>query len=363
MKSISKETRDIYFAKCSKCGKRAFESFNESSVIERMKEEGWKEKGGNILCDSCAKEPGKTHLVLYHSSDLDGVFSAAIIAQKYGLENVKCIPVNYGMEFPFDEIEEGVKNAWVVDFSFDNMVELKNTLMIDHHVGLIWCDHHESALRKNGNANVDNVWGLRAIGKAGCELVYEYIYNQEATTLIQYLSTYDTWNKNRMNWSDVMLVQYGVRYHVGLDVEKAVGLLDLIEKKREVTIDTLAATGETILTWTDRVNEGYVKSSAFEGKICGVKAVFMNTNVFNSNAFKSYEGEYEVMVPFRYEKNGLVRFSIYADNNDKVDCAEMAERFGGGGHAGAAGFQLDMEKEKDLHLFIDLLKTGELNPE
>ena len=107
----------------------------------------------------------------------------------------------------------------------------------------------------------------------------------------------------------------------------------------------------------------YVKCSAFEGSICGVKAVFMNTNVFNSNVFKSYQGEYEVMVPFRYEKNGLVRFSIYAGNNDKVNCAEMAERFGGGGHKGAAGFQLDMEKEKDLQLFIGLLKTSELNPE
>ena len=49
---VVKETRDIYFAKCSKCGKRAFESFNESSVIERMEEEGWVEKEGNILCDS-----------------------------------------------------------------------------------------------------------------------------------------------------------------------------------------------------------------------------------------------------------------------------------------------------------------------
>ena len=360
---VIKETRDIYFAKCSKCGKRAFESFNESSVIERMKEEGWIEKNGEILCDTCAKEPAKQHLVLYHGSDLDGVFSAAVIARKYGLENVKCIPVNYGKEFPFEEIGDRVKNVWVVDFSFDNMVELRDTLRDKYHTDLIWCDHHESALRKNENANQENIWGLRTIGRAGCELTYEYIYNQDAPTLIQYLSTYDTWNKERMNWTDVMYVQYGVRYNVGLDVEKAVKLLDLIEEEEELSIGTIEAVGEVILSWTDQINEGYVKCSAFEGKICGVKAVFMNTNVFNSNVFKSYQGEYEVMVPFRYEKTGLVRFSIYADHNDKVNCAEMAERFGGGGHKGAAGFQLDMEKEKDLQLFIGLLKTSELNPE
>ena len=141
------------------------------------------------------------------------------------------------------------------------------------------------------------------------------------------------------------------------------GDIVLVNGIEELSIGTIEAVGEVILSWTDQINEGYVKCSAFEGKICGVKAVFMNTNVFNSNVFKSYQGEYEVMVPFRYEKTGLVRFSIYADHNDKVNCAEMAERFGGGGHVGAAGFQLDMEKEKDLQLFIGLLKTSELNPE
>lgn len=356
---INHETRDIYFAKCSKCGKRAFESFNENSVIERMTEEGWAEKDGKILCDTCEKEPGKTHLVLYHSSDLDGVFSAALIVQKYGLENVKCIPVNYGMEFPFNEIEEGVKNVWVVDFSFeDKMSEIAQKLQLDYHITLTWIDHHESAIRKNPGANYIN--GARSVGKGACEMVYHYLYNDEATILIKYLSTYDVWDKERFNWDLIMNIQYGVRARVGLDASKAVSLLS--RTMSPTFIRDLATEGSVILSWTDQVNEGYVKCSAFEGTICGVKAVFMNTNVFNSNVFKSYNGEYEIMVPFRYEKNGLVRFSIYADHNDKVNCAEMAERFGGGGHVGAAGFQLDSHIDKDINLFIKFLQTGKLDP-
>lgn len=358
---VVRETRDIYYAKCSRCGKKAFESFSEGAVVDRMREEGWVEKDGKILCDTCVSEPVKSHLVLYHGSDLDGVFSAAIIAKKYGLDSVKCVPVNYGMEFPFDEIEECTRTVWVVDFSFDNMVWLKDKLATMYKADLIWCDHHESAIKKNANANVHGIWGLRTVGRAGCELTYEYIHKEEAPTLIQYLSTYDVWDKERMNWDDVMYVQYGARYYVGLSVERAVKLLDAVGEG-DMSIGTLAHTGEVILTWTDQINEGYVKCSAFEGTICGVKAVFMNTNVFNSNAFKSYEGEYEVMVPFRYEKTGLVRFSIYADHNDKVNCAEMAERFGGGGHVGAAGFQLDSQKQDELNLFIEFLKTKELNP-
>lgn len=358
MQNINKETRDIYFAKCSKCGKRAFESFNENSVIERMTEEGWKEVDGKTVCDSCLKESGKRHLVLYHGSDLDGVFSAALIVGYYGENSVRCVPVNYGKEFPYDEIDNDTKFVWVVDFSFeDKMSEIAQKLQLDYHITLTWIDHHESAIRKNKGANYIN--GARSIGKGACEMVYRYLYNDEATILIKYLSAYDVWDKERFNWDLIMNIQYGVRSRVGLDVSKAVSLLS--RTMSPTFIRDLAEEGRVILSWTDQVNEGYVKCSAFEGKICGVKAVFMNTNVFNSNVFKSYTSDYEVMVPFRYEKNGLVRFSIYADHNDKVNCAEMAERFGGGGHVGAAGFQLDMEKEKDLQLFIELLKTGELN--
>lgn len=359
MGNINQETRDIYFAKCSKCGKRAFESFNENSVRERMTEEGWKEVDGEIVCDTCLKGSGKKHLVLYHGSDLDGVFSAALVIKYYGENNVRCLPVNYGMEFPYEQIDDDTKIVWVVDFSFDDkMNEIAQKLQLDYHIILKWIDHHESAIRKNPNANYIN--GTRSIGIGACELVYRYLYGDEAISLIKYLSTYDVWDKERFSWYLITNIQYGVRARVGLDVSKAV---DLLSKTMNPTfIHDLATEGKVILDWTDQVNEGYVKCSAFEGTICGVKAVFMNTNVFNSNVFKSYEGEYEVMVPFRYEKNGLVRFSIYADNNDKVNCAEMAERFGGGGHAGAAGFQLDSQKQDELNLFIEFLKTKELNP-
>lgn len=325
-----------------------------------MTEEGWKEVDGKTVCDSCLKESGKRHLVLYHGSDLDGVFSAALVASYYGENSVRCVPVNYGKEFPYDEIDNDTKFVWVVDFSFeDKMSEIAQKLQLDYHITLKWIDHHESAIRKNQNANYIN--GARSIGIGACELVYRYLYGDEATSLIKYLSTYDVWDKERFNWDLIMNIQYGVRARVGLDVSKAVGLLS--RTMSSTFIRDLATEGRMILGWTDQVNEGYVKSSAFEGKICGVKAVFMNTNAMSSTTFKSYQGDYEVMVPFRYDNHGIVRFSIYADHNDKVNCAEMAERFGGGGHKGAAGFQLDMEKEKDLQLFIGLLKTSELNPE
>lgn len=355
---INAENRVIYFAKCAKCGKRAFESFNESSVRERMKEEGWMEEEGEIICDECAKQ--MKHLVIYHGSDLDGVFSAAIIQEAYGKGNVKTIPINYGKEFPYEEVNEYIGKIWIVDFSFDDMNEVGLTLTFDTPFNgkVVWIDHHESAIRKNKAS--ENWDGMREIGKGACELTWEYVNEIKTPLLIRYLSAYDVWDKNRFYWKDVMNVQYGVRNTVGLDVDKANYLLkQAIETDAIVT--NIRKEGELILDWTDQVNEGYVKSSAFEGTICGVKAVFMNTNVFGSNVFKSYEGNFEVMVTFRYDNHGVIRFGVYSENKGDVNCAKIAERFGGGGHAGASGFQLDSQKPEEFNLFTEFLKTKELN--
>jgi oligoribonuclease NrnB/cAMP/cGMP phosphodiesterase (DHH superfamily) len=41
------------------------------------------------------------------------------------------------------------------------------------------------------------------------------------------------------------------------------------------------------------------------------------------------------------------KFSLYNDNG-KVDCSQIAKQYGGGGHAGAAGFILNQEQFNKL---------------
>ena len=96
------------------------------------------------------------------------------------------------------------------------------------------------------------------------------------------------------------------------------------------------------------------KSSAFEGKILGHPAIFMNTNEFRSEVFDSVwdKDKYDVMCPFCLQPNGHVRFSIYTDK-EGVKANEIAKRLGGGGHDKAAGFLLESPSD-----FMWFIKSG-----
>lgn len=52
----------------------------------------------------------------------------------------------------------------------------------------------------------------------------------------------------------------------------------------------------------------------------------------------------------------VVRFSLYECVEDGVDCCEVSKRFGGGGHAGAAGFVIDVSSDQ----FKDFLENHKL---
>ena len=77
----------------------------------------------------------------YHSADLDGHCSGAVIKLKY--PNCEMIGINYGDEFPWDSISE---NDVVImsDFGlqpFEDMLKLN-----DKCNQLIWIDHHITAM-------------------------------------------------------------------------------------------------------------------------------------------------------------------------------------------------------------------------
>lgn len=61
-------------------------------------------------------------------------------------------------------------------------------------------------------------------------------------------------------------------------------------------------------------------------------------------------------MPFCIMPSGKVRFSLYECVEDGVDCCEVSKRFGGGGHAGAAGFVIDVSSDQ----FKDFLENHKL---
>lgn len=306
--------------------------------------------------------------IIYHKIDLDGVASAAIAKSYY--ENQDCTtqialcPYTYGDSMDeFKKEAEDSQAICVLDVSFgkDTLPIMKDWLERDK--GVLWIDHHKGILEESESWPI-YISGKREIGTAACKLTYEYLFGA-CPMIIEYLSAYDVWDKSIFDWEDVMNVQYAMRAEIGLNVYKMQNFIENIDFDDEIgQLSELNAKGKAIRDFLAVKNQGEVGNYSFIGKIDGEKALFMNTLESGSTTFQSKtpdwldKEEIKLLAPFAVQSNGLVRFSLYETGGKfNVDCCEMAKRFGGGGHKGAAGFQIKVDDER----FAEFLKTHEIS--
>lgn len=283
---------------------------------------------------------------IYHEADLDGVMSAAIV-KKYFKGDIDLLPYNYGKEIP--DVNKYDK-VFVVDVSFGDRTRFLFDEWEDKGIDVTWIDHHKTAIEAVKDYNVK---GKRRIGTAACELTWEYLFDDiETPDVVKLLSTYDVWDHDRFEWSDVMAFQYGMRGYCGLDVDMAAKAMD---GDHDFIYDMIR-NGEAILEYIVEKNRGEMKMFSFEADIFGYKAICMNTTEFNSTTFESmYDPrKHDLMMPFCW--NGrFFRCSFYT-TKEEVDVSALARKAnpGGGGHKAAAGFQLSAED------MMEFLKTKKM---
>lgn len=266
-------------------------------------------------------------MCFYHRVDLDGVCSGAIVKRRF--EDCEMVGINYGDEYDFNSIPDNT-TIYVVDFSFDRDVMED----LNKRCELIWLDHHKSAIEKCDGLGY--IKGARKIDKAGCELTWEYLYPHNTPTAVRYLGLYDTWRwvKNPDS-EEILQFQYGMRaLNLSVDSSDWDYYFRGIMEMRPV-IDN----GKAILEYQQQQYANQVKNWSYEVKFEGYRAIVMNAHG-NSQLFDSVwdENKYDIMLLYRFNgKKNVV--SIYTTKD--IDCSLIAQKFGGGGHAKACGFQCD----------------------
>ena len=290
------------------------------------------------------------HVVCFHHDDLDGEASAAIVRAHNGAE---CVAVSYKDPFPFELVRE-YEEVWIVDFSLgeEGWGELA-TLMFrddDPDIRITWIDHHGSAIKRAEKIPwVAGLPGVRIEGdKAACELTWGYIHSGKPCPLgITLIGDYDTWRFDE-----------GERtrdFKVGLEAMVDTRPMESYEACWRALIEqthsrvwTLMKDGMKIrhkraITDAARV-EKWSHDVAFEEDGwdgAPHTGIAMNTDRSGSDQFESVADEYELLLPYVFDGTqwtvGVYRGGL---GND-IDCAQIAESFGGGGHPGAAGFQCE----------------------
>lgn len=266
--------------------------------------------------------------VVYHRADFDGKASAAAVLRAF--PNAELIPYNYGEEFPWESIQNN-EYVFMVDISlqpFSLMEELAKTTR------LIWIDHHHTAIEDYVKAKAV-IAGSRVVGEAACVLTWKYLYPDEPVPLaLKYLGLYDIWDHRNPG---VLPFQYGLRMqkYTFPDNEE---LWNKVWRSDPAWISSVISTGNIVLEYQRRNDEIAQKTYAFETEFEGLKALAMNMPGQGSSTFGDMIHDYDLVIKF-YRKAGAWRVGLYSVKPD-VDCGSMAKKYGGGGHAGAAGFEV-----------------------
>lgn len=276
----------------------------------------------------------------YHKSDLDGQCSGAIVKHRY--PECEMFGVDYDDTLPKITEDLGLKynpgeDIYVVDFSF--AVEEMLYLQTVTKGRLIWIDHHKSAIEKTEAFWFD---GIQNILFSACELTWRFIYDHSYSIgyvpdVVSLLGRYDVWGHDSQPF--ILEFQYGMRSLGNLRPDREEAMLiwsSLFESNEDVQY--IITDGSAILRYQKSEDEKYAKSMFYECEFEGHRVIVINKALANSKIFDSvYDpGKHDIMVLFSVTSKSL-KYSLYCDKPG-IDVSKIANKYGGGGHKGAAGF-------------------------
>ncbi len=326
-------------------------------------------------------------ICIYHSVDLDGWMSAAIVKHwfeyqpynikisenTYGRDTIDFLGWKYGDNIPnLDEYDQVIMCDIV--FPKEDMLHLWAT----KGQNFIWLDHHKSAIdeMQNAHENISSgaypIQGLRDTKFAACELAWKYFFPAETMPeIVRLLGRYDCFgHKNTDEETKVLEFQYGARQCISNYEEAYRYLIDegMHFNIAPNTIDIVWEKGKSIYQYLcTEAKQSYKNGfkvwfpdynllGAPEHGGRGFDFICINKERFNPINFGiDYHKEgYDGVACFWYE-NGNWNFSLYNDNG-LVDCSEIASQYGGGGHRSASGF---IVKEEEFFKIINNGRTLE----
>ena len=282
----------------------------------------------------------------FYHNDADGKCAGFWVWKDAVLTNIhqrsEFVEMSYEKPFPMDIILPG-EQVYIVDYSI-SPDEMRELLKIT--TDITWIDHHKTAIEKYDGFEHD-IRGIRYDGIAGCMLTYCYLHHMtnggkgaikpfdismidDAPFFTKLIADWDVWkfdygDRTRkfitaFNAYDFAPTNYGNWGRLYLDGE-TIAMID---------------EGEIMIEYRDGWAKGYLKRFGFEVEFEGLKCFAVNLGNCNSEYFKSLpEGKYDALIPFAFNGEKWT-VSMYSTTKD---ISGICKKYGGGGHAKAAGFQ------------------------
>lgn len=274
---------------------------------------------------------------IYYHNDLDGHCAAAIVYRATKCERVKgvkveLIEVDYKDEIKIKEIHLSEK-IFIVDFSFKPEI-MEKVLLLTRNV--FWIDHHKTAFEYKYS---QELMGLRDNEFSGCELAWKYFYGEKAMPrAVKLIGDRDKWSwkmgKETAQFNmGLQLYDHQPKdaiWDTLLNVDSHIPFTHLRKHFTDIKEE-----GKICLQFRDQFCKDYAKSYGFETEFEGHKCFALGLYMFGSEAFGEKMNKYDVCLSYEYLGDKWI-IGLYSDRG--IDVSKIAQKYGGGGHKGAAGF-------------------------
>lgn len=272
-------------------------------------------------------------VVFYHSADLDGHCSGAIVRRALIIkgDEPEMIGIDYGDEFPWEKITAET-DVVMVDFCLqpaEGMLRLRDSCNT-----FTWIDHHKTAIEALKDEDIN---GVRDVRLAACEICGGVFFPESPFIEAVYLlGRYDVWDKSNLNlWSDrIYPFQMGMRL---LDTNPESELWRSI-LLGDYGPDRIIKDGWVVIKYQERQNKRLM-DGAFDVQLNGLRCLAVN-GYGNFQTFESKwdKTEYDAVLAFQNVRGEFWTCLLFTDKPE-IDVSETAKSLGGGGHKQEAGFQ------------------------
>lgn len=269
---------------------------------------------------------------ILHHDDSDGYCAAAAFkyfGEKY-FNDVEYHAVDYGRKLP---IMEDNSTVYILDYSIS--LEELNAL-VERMDNVLILDHHASALKRllgHENAYID-------ITRSGAMIAFEYFRQKfglvyhDVPEFVKYVQDQDL---GLFKLPDSVEVKNYI-YSIPLTIQ------DYYDHFW-IDISYMIDRGITITHYVNTLMENAVKNAVVV-VIDGHRCLMINTAILFSDLgsflFK-YMEQFDCQITGAYYRlnDESIKFSLRSNSN--FDVSILAEKFGGGGHKKAAGFEIPFE--------------------
>jgi oligoribonuclease NrnB/cAMP/cGMP phosphodiesterase (DHH superfamily) len=258
-------------------------------------------------------------LIVYHGNCLDGSTSALCAYIKFG-NDVEYYPGIYGAKF---SAETKGREVYFLDFSLKrkDMEKLECSR-------LVVLDHHKTALEELGDMKFE---GVLDMNKSGAMLAYEYFKPDLNIDIIKRVQDRDLWKFEFIETEAINAHLFTLPTFTKETAEEWVNtfknsLIDLsilgqgsLRARKAIVQEAMKRKQKTLL-------------AGYEILVCNA------TDCFSEVAHELCKNK-----PFgaTYYINSSGKYVYSLRSIGDFDVAEIAKKFGGGGHKNAAGFSVD----------------------